>query len=792
MVEQYLKELQDFMKSDRTLCLLNGNKGSGKTFVLNRFFGGIEYPSLKFRFNCFASSNLDDLLLNLFMDFKRYQKARGLALPSARGSVQENINLFIKTLHKPITIMIDSFDQSANQFEILDFVQHCLLFDNVKILICTRNASLEKFKEFFESQKDKLQKITLTKMTDDDFYEYLFDEGVDEDDEVLNKLKRASNSEFFQIQLAVKMLKIQNISLKEFLLEYTNNPLSFEKFLLNKLIFSLEDKYLKLVWFLAVARVGFSKEYLLNSNLYVGIEIDCPVIFFEDNLFYVKDYFKENLLNLITYDSSKKINDYLVGFYEAQLTKKPAERAVMISRATMRKEIEYHRNFLEALKIKHQSQETNLSYVSYAKGANLDWVLEELSKPEKPKPKELEEVQVEANFGLNEKNTYELSEEEIALLNSTQEEAPEERVETNEIESINFTEKTLNDYITLANKSESSFNFDDAIINYNNALTMEADSLYEVKKPLILTKLAICYKNLNDFDSALRFFSEVDKIYENDGEIVKSNYIKLNIAQLYAKFYKLIKSKEIYENILKSEKTNPNHLNSTTYLALGDIENSLSNVDSAQKFYVNALKYLTNVDEEPFKAEVYFKYALALDDKMETDEAVANYEHCIEACSDKSANNYLALAYTNLATIYQEKNESQKALEYYHLALESDKAHKNFEGLYFIYSKLAALYRSRNEEKALRMFANALKSAKKLEDKFYTMSAFIDLGDFYYDKKEDEKALKNYLEGFETVKNSDDKMDLANKENIRNRIYDLKVRMDGSVFRKYESEYGFK
>ena len=378
----------------------------------------------------------------------------------------------------------------------------------------------------------------------------------------------------------------------------------------------------------------------------------------------------------------------------------------------------------------------------------------------------------------HEKNTLNLQQN----TNSTQPPVQAVQAQTVKDEEIKIT---LEDIINFAKQQEVEYQYAKMIELYQKALTYTDDDNYYNFLPLIYTKLGLAYQKMSDWENSLKYYELARDFYEQTTEKIKENYIKLSIANIYYETYKPDKAKNLLMDIINSNGM-PEILITKAYIAFANIEDSLSNINSAYEYYKKAIALSnTSMDTETL-SELYFKFALIADDKGDTPSALDYYNKCINLSSDEKLNKYLSAAYSNLATLYFERNEAQTAAKYFTKAYELDENNSNYDGMYFSATKLAQLAQKNFPEKAIEYLVKAKECAKKLNDTFYIASAVLATGDFYYSRKENEMALREYLSAYEIAKNEFSKDNLSK---IQMRIDDIKFRIGLEAFNKIETEF---
>lgn len=792
-------ELLGFLNSEEQIFILNGFMGAGKSVILDLLPKCLRDDVLLFQTNYFEATNLDDILLSLFTDFTNYHNNKKIVLSKVDSPIfSDKINAFIKSSNAPMVFVFDSFEiinaSKENQKDILNFITYLSNFDKIKIIIGSRS-----FDEDYLPASENVKSSFVKLLDSQRFNSLLSMHNINENSFYVEQIFKYTKGHYLYASLVINLVGLLKMSFTNLSAEYSKRNSTFSDFLIFKILGLIPDKFLKLLWFLSLIRHGVNEKFIVEQRLASKEDIEYlktrMVIAHETGLVYLKDYMKYDLVKSIEPETKAKIHLYLSEMYDSQLPKKPSERDLLISRATMRQEMEYHNHHVEHSKAVQQQgpsghgERLGFNYLSYSKTVGQDWNFKKSPIAPKEAPKQVHK-QSETNVAIEKNKRFELSKEEISLLNSSNaQEAPEkhsnEHIEMSTSPEFLVQAETLDDFVKKAQKLEEAFDLKSAIESYKNALLQTADALFAVKKPLIMTKLAICYKKMQNTEKAIKQFEEVYEIYSKT-EPVKANYVLLSIAQLYNENYKFLLAKNIYEKILQSTAKNPPSLQVRVLLDLAEIEENNSNIEKAVEYCQKALLESDQINDLKLLSEACFKYALLVDDIGKVDVAFKYYLRCVKASQDPKVNVYLSSAYSNLASIYAEQNNSKKAFEYYNLAIEVDKKQNNYEGLYFGYSKLAHLLQSESPDLALENLVKALGAARRLDDIFYAASAYLDLGDFYYHRKVDSKALKAYLQARRLI------LKQPNEENIQKvntRINDIKVRLGNTKFIQLISEF---
>lgn len=763
-LSEFLKFLND---PQENIFILNGFMGSGKTYVADCFIDFVDENVLVFRNSYQESINLDDVLLNLFRDFSYYHNEKKIVLPKVESSIfSDKINAYIKYCNVPMFFIFDSFEinmrSKDSQKDILDFINYLSHFEKVKIVICSRT-----FKEMDLIEHYGVSSYSLHSLSPQELYEYLENNSIQASKYEMDDLYKVTRGHYLLLELSVLIMNITNQTLQLFLSEFKKSAKNFLEYLISRLLSISSDKFMKIMVLLATVRHGLNIDYIIEQGIATQDDINYllqkRIIAEKFGQYYLKDYVKSEFLKTLNAETKIKVHEFLVQLYEDELPLKPFERNLFLSRQTMRQEIAYHEKRISSLN--EEVEKTGKSklgdmqdfnYLSYSRTSGYEKGME----PSKPK-KYVKNLQTKP---VDKRKRFELSKEDSLLLNSSNgadavSKEMKELVDISEMDyaiskveddnSVDISKSTisvpqsLDEYIELAQSYESAFNFTNAIMYYKKALTYKLDPLFDVKEPLIYTKLAICYKKIQDTDEAVRMYEKVYQLYLKES-VDKANTVLLSIAQIYNEIYKFDRAKEIYNRILYSPHGVSNEMVVRVYLDLSELEDNNLDIEMALKNAQKALAEAEKLSNIKLLTECYFKYALLLDDSGKLDMALKYYLRCVQCSTNPDENLYLASAYSNLAGLSLDSKNISAAKMYYELSVDIDKKLNNFEGLYYSYSKLAELYKD-SPEKRYETLVKALSAAKRFDDISYAISVYIEIGDYYYDIEDYKRSLKSLI-----------------------------------------------
>lgn len=750
-------QMSDFFKSDKFLLLVNGFLGTGKSSVTDYFLKFLKTEVITLKYNCYETTILEDLLLSFFERFKELAAENIIQEPKMRSeNFVQKINSYFMSITSPVVIVLDSFEEvlKNNKPEILEFLKHLSQTGRVKVVIISRKFDYEDFENVFDYTK-----ISIGALEKHLFEKYLKSSDIKLIGPVSDELYKHTRGYFLYTALAVKIIKIRGLSLYEFIGGFSKSFLSFNDFILREALALVDPVSGHLFRFLTVIRHPVSINLLKAFNLFdefkIKVFIETMILSKDENMIYLKDYYKSIAENSIPDNVALKLHRSCVELYNTQLPLKPMERDLLISRATMRSEIEYHSMFLPkkpVIKPKHVLEQ--------AEPSNIE------EPVEIPKKKDISSIRF----------IFESEEEEFSIMN---------KIADSINEFITFTDEQLKEIekennmsilelVNRARQEENNFNFKRVVMIYQRCLMMKNDSDFQTFQPIVYTKLAGAYAKLSDWFNSLKYYEEAAKIYSSAGDILKLSEIKFEIANIYYMMFKRENAKEVLTEIISLKNLHPDSY-VKSYILLADLSDD--DVDKAYEFLKSALEHAEDSENESLLAELYYKFAIASDEKGETKQAVMFYKNCVEI--DKEKNPFVSGAYSNLAAIYEEADAKDSAIRFYEMSLAIDEENNNLNGIYLSSMKLASLNRRKAPEAAFKFYTRAYETACKLNEVFYKVSSTLALGDFYLSSKNHEAAVKKY---FLAKSIAEGNLSENNLKKIERRIEDLKLQLGEEKF----------
>lgn len=565
------------------------------------------------------------------------------------------------------------------------------------------------------------RKIFLKAFTKEVFKDFLASNQITAAERTLEDFYKYTRGYYYYTALTVKIIQAMKIDLNEFLQKYTQSGMSFDSYLGATYINLIPTTIRNFFWFLRTIRHGLSFNALAVFELYDEFSIE---------------YLKTNLM-IFQVDETIYVQDYFLQDIDISIPEKT--------------EIKLHKYIIgiyegqlkEALKnrallISRQAMRAEIEYHTNC----IHNIQEGIKETVQPVVKEEKSAEVEPSK----------SEAEISI--------------SKQIES--------------ANNLAQDRKYTDAIEAYLKILDLEGldlPSLVEVR-----AKLAKLYKEIGNYSSSSHYYELVETYYIQHNELINLTYLHYEMTDLYYKMYKHERAIETVKKVIYSVDT-PQSLMVSACILLGNIYSDMNNSEGAYSYYKKALESLDENVQDETLAELYFKFALANDDRDELETAFEYYNKCIAITSP-----YQALAYSNLASCYFDNESYDEAKNCFIKAYDIEKSNNNYEGIYYTAFNLAKICIKENSNKALTYLLEAKSSAEFINEEFYMLETSIALGDYYYNYPDKYKlGLREYFKAKTLAQRLGKTVDITK---IEQRLKDMKLRMTPTEFEEIENKYG--
>ena len=711
----------DFIASEEKFLYVHGFMGTGKRQFINYICEFLNQDVIKLEYYCKQATVCDDILLAFSDIIDNQSISKAVNLNAKITTLAVKFQQQISSIKKPFLIVLHSFDDV--QEENVDLIKD-VLSNIAKEDNIKLIVSTRAMKPSVLGDLEEDRKIFLKAFSKEIFKEFLIANGINATERVYEDFYKYTRGYYYYIALTIKIIQAMKIDLNEFLQKFNQAEMSFDSYIGITYINLVPTTIRNFFWFLRTVRHGLSLNALAIFELYDEFSIEYlktnHMVFQSDEIIYVQDYFLQKIDISIPPKTEIKLHKYIIGIYEGQLKSSLKERAINISRQAMRAEIEYHNKCIKELET-GKSSENN----------------------------------VEQNV--------------------------KEQVESKNEEQKTHSEKSLSEQIGFALNFVNDKKYTEAIEAFRKIMELEnidLPSLVEVR-----LNLARLYKTISENQSAEHFYELVEAYYKQHNEQINLSYLYYEMTDLYFKMYKNERAIETAKKVIYSVDT-PQSLLVSACTLLGNIYSDMNNSDEAYSYYKKALESLDeNVDNETL-ADLYFKFALANDDKGEFEQAYEYYNKCI---SINGQNQYKALAYSNLGSCYYDNESYDDAKSCFKKAYDLEKAANNYDGIYYNASYIAKLLAKSGSKRALEYLIEAKKSAEFINEEFFILESTIALGDYYYNSSATYKnALIEYFKALNLAETISREVDISK---IERRISDMKHRMSADDFNEIESKY---
>ncbi len=776
--EKQIGQICEFLMGDKSLLLVNGFRGSGKSEIVNFTAGSVNPDVLILHYTCLETTILDDMLLSFFESFRSYIMLGKILPPKFKAeNFTQKINSYFHSVTSPILIVLDCFDSvvKENKTEIINFVKHLVKFPNVKVIMISKSFSAEDFSDV------NYDKVTLLAFTQKIFEKFLKDNGIKQIGVLSNELYKLSKGYYNYLVLSVNIMRLRQLSLVNFLELYSKSYMAFPEFIIREALALIDPVSAHLFRLLTVMRIPIHVNLLKTLHLYdeprVMFFVQNAILSVDGQCLYLKDIYREVIENQIPENVMIKIHTACIDLYNTQLPLKPLERDLMLSRQTMRNEIEYHSMFIPKKPVINPNVvQPLLVEPSVILPVKLELQPEPVAHEQKPVEEETKEEKI---------NKISFIIEDDAVLDNIADSIKDFIVTTAQDSKLKEDSigMSLHQILNAAKKEEQSYNYKRVVMLYQNALTKTNDDDFYTFLPLIYTKLAKAYQNLSDWYEALEYYTQAQDFYYNTSNMNKVYEIKLESANIYYLMYKHDNAKFILSELEKAQDL-PNELAIKVNLACAKL---CDDINSEYNYYKKSLPLVDLSTDKSVVSELYYKYAASCDEKDDPRSAAEFYKKCIDIDSNPKHNTYLSMALTNLAELYDEAGAVKHAVKYYNESIKIDTLMRNYNGLYVSAIHLAEIYSSKDDTKTVEYLHKALEYAKLMKEPFYIAGAALETGDYYFLRRDMEHAYKYFIDAYNVAKNSFTK---DNLDKITTRIEDLKKRITEAELRKLQEKYG--
>lgn len=571
-----LKKAFTFFQGDNKILILSGFAGVGKKQVAEHTLSYLDKGSVILRFVCTESTKLDDIHLSFFKTLKQKTSIKDTSELDAITNINDKIDYIFSKLDLNFIPVLYNFDsiKEDNRTDVVNYILNLAQRDNIKSLLTATVFDTELIPENI-----KYTKVMIKALSKEIFETYLRDYGIKVTPAMLDQLYRLSRGYFFSVCIAVKIMINQELSMNDFIVQYTNSGLKFDDFLsktyyrlivgTTKSAFNLFVKLHHGLNLKILQTIGSYPEVILKTlseNFYINKKGD---------LYYPSEFLKSQLEESIGDEISNK---RLVSYYEKQAELPPEERDFSISRPS-----------LQAL-------------IAHYSGVD---------------------ITPEQEVATNSQDS------------NTQQETTEEKNVKLDLENL-----STNELVNKAIEFFNTFDYISTIEVLTAVLSKKEELLGSNMLYTVYGMLAQTYAKLNKWQYALYYYEVLENHFKILGKQDSIDMVQYEKANIYYLSYRIIDSIKILKSLTNTSKNNS--VLSQSYILLGNIALTASNKELALQYYKDGIKFIDDKTEKSVKLELFFKYAILSDETNDINNAIEFYQKCIEINDEKSKYRALA------------------------------------------------------------------------------------------------------------------------------------------------------
>lgn len=746
----YIQDIHDFLDSNSDVLYISGFSGSGKSSVLKTALSSYKKDILNFHHLCFKNTVIDDFLLSFYDSFREHAIKQRIALKkNPEEGFMQKVNFYFKNLEYPAIVIIDNFEMISDDSEITDFLLHISGFENVKIIIISKNPTCR----LAESPTVSIQRIDFEKIEPAQFREVLTSFYPNAEPEDIQELYQACGGYELYIKMSLTYLDSVSLSLSDFMTEFRDKSLSFEEFIIGKQISLIPNTYYPILENLSCIHHNipplFIETYGLGDIKQLSYLISKFAISEFFGTYYIKSYLRRYFSENLSIQNKINIFEKNISIYENELKKSPKDRILRLSRESIRNQISLLEENIP--KVQRVNSTPAFNYVAQAITSNPQWFVTGVSGNQmrgmSPKVKKNQRP-------------------------------PENKINA---EEPTLFEKKLASVIGL----EGEYHFKEAL-----SVLFEMKPLAKklADKITVYSKTASDSLKINDNNTALLNLRELCEICSAEGDINSYSRFRIEIGKIYKKMYAFSRAKACFEEIIEKEGQISERTLASARLSLGEIFELENNMEDSLLQYEKSFELVLSAKGESdiLLPEICYKMASIYDENGYFDEALGEYEKSIKYAETSGNDVYLLKCYSSSGVILADMGQTETALSYLEYAFDSSKDTDNYIDTYYIARSIAEIYKNIDSEKSYEYLTEALEYARLSDNSFEIAISLLELGDFYYDSKQNEQALICYFQAKKTLGNSASK---ENLERLTTRINDMKIKLGDYVFRGMQQLY---
>ncbi len=312
-------------------------------------------------------------------------------------------------------------------------------------------------------------------------------------------------------------------------------------------------------------------------------------------------------------------------------------------------------------------------------------------------------------------------------------------------EVINNNKEKAKSYNNIGDAYFFQNNFNEALINYNEALDISKDNNIEQIIADTYSNIAGVYVYTGDLSYSEELYNKALKIYNkiNDKEGEANGYNNIGTILLYQS--KSDKAEEYFNKALEIKNKIGNKKDIAVALNnLGVLYQNLNKLDKSFEYFIKAQKKYKEINYLQGLAEVYQNIGLIYQSQGEHKKSIENLLLSIKIY--KSLNNSnLPSVYNNLGSVYEDQANYKKAIEVFNKSLKISEKNNDKKSKGMSINNIANVYiKLDNLDKALIYYKEANKIFTDIEYAEGIAITYTGLGNIYSNLGMHDKAIEFY------------------------------------------------
>ncbi|MDX1653568.1 MAG: tetratricopeptide repeat protein [Brumimicrobium sp.] len=250
------------------------------------------------------------------------------------------------------------------------------------------------------------------------------------------------------------------------------------------------------------------------------------------------------------------------------------------------------------------------------------------------------------------------------------------------------------------------------------------------------------------YEKALEYFKEADKITKITGDIYNRSKALSTIAVIYKNQgeYKKALDYNFEALLMAKESKDPDQI-ALVYSNIGILYKNLEDYDKAIDYYKKSLTLYEQTNNKKHIGRMFNNMGVALKNQKKYDEALIYYEDAIKIAKELNREGDLIGAYTNAANILYTQKKYDEAKEYLLEAAEIGEKNDSKTSLVNVYSSLGLTYlKLGQKKKSLSLFQKMMQYAEEMKSDKFKAEAHENLYEYYSQVNDYKEALYHYKE----------------------------------------------